>query len=59
MFGYFVMILILKTPCFSMEEVTDAKWVTLSELENMFNDGLVVPSLGYYKDLFNEKVRNH
>ena len=39
------------------EEVTDVKWVTISELESMFNEGMVVPSLGYFKDLFNEKVR--
>ena len=40
-----------------IEEVTDAKWVTLSELESMFNEGIVVPSLGYYKGLFYEKVQ--
>ena len=39
------------------EEVTDVKWVTISEFESMFNGGLVVPSIGYFVNLFNEKVQ--
>lgn len=39
------------------EEVIDAKWVTILELESMFNDGIVVPSLGYYKSFFLENVQ--
>nr|WP_255723322.1 NUDIX domain-containing protein [Sporosarcina sp. ACRSL] len=38
------------------EEVIDAKWVSILELKSMFNDGLVVPTLGYYKSFFTEKV---
>lgn len=39
------------------EEVTDAKWVTILELESMFKDGIVVPSLGYYKSFFLENIQ--
>jgi 8-oxo-dGTP pyrophosphatase MutT (NUDIX family) len=38
------------------EEVTDVKWVFILELESMFNDGIVVPSLGYYNSFFYENV---
>lgn len=39
------------------EEVTDAKWVTLTELESMFNEGIVVPSLEKIKKLLVEKLQ--
>lgn len=41
------------------EEVTDVKWVSIMELESMFNDGIVVPSLGYFKSFFYEKVQQY
>lgn len=39
------------------EEVIDAKWVTILELEKMFNEGIVVPSLEYYKSFFFDNVQ--
>lgn len=39
------------------EEVIGAKWVTISELERMFSNGIVVPSLGKIKNLLVEKVQ--
>ncbi|MGG0667348.1 NUDIX domain-containing protein [Lederbergia citrisecunda] len=39
------------------EEVIDAKWVTILELESLFNEGVVVPSLRYYKSFFFECVQ--
>lgn len=37
---------------FQDDEVIDAKWVTFSVFNSMFNAGQVVPTLGYFKDLY-------
>lgn len=34
------------------DEVTDIKWVTKSELDCMHNSNCIVPTLGYFKDIF-------
>lgn len=34
------------------DEVIDIKWVTRSELDSMYDSGLIVPTLSYYKDIF-------
>lgn len=38
------------------EEVSDAKWVTPSELEHLFKSGELVPTLGYFKIIFEEDL---
>lgn len=41
---------------FQDDEVIDAKWVTFSVFNSMFNAGQVVPTLGYFKDLYDELI---
>jgi 8-oxo-dGTP diphosphatase len=35
-------------------EVTEIKWVTKSELDHMFNNDNLVPTLNYYKSIFED-----
>ncbi|MBT2730432.1 NUDIX domain-containing protein [Bacillus sp. ISL-75] len=34
------------------DEVSDIKWVTKSELDNIYSSNLLVPTLSYYKKIF-------
>ncbi|PMC33898.1 DNA mismatch repair protein MutT [Bacillus sp. UMB0899] len=34
------------------DEVIDIKWVNKSELDSMYDSGLIVPTLSYYKEIF-------
>lgn len=34
------------------DEVSDIKWVTVSELDNIYSSNLIVPTLSYYKKIF-------
>jgi len=34
------------------DEVSDVKWVTRSELDNIYSSNLLVPTLSYYKEIF-------